>query len=99
VSLHTPLLSAVALKERVVAIESLMGIAAELRSVKALMMSILNGTGAGMGKDVDAYFSRTVDASQDLKDAIYRGAAKGWLQVRGAIQQCSVLLLPWVAAS
>ena len=74
------------------AIESLMGIATELRSVKQLLVSTLSGAAPGMGKDVEAYFSRTVDASQDLKDAIYRGAAKGWLQVRQAVNSIHAML-------
>lgn len=66
------------LKERVVAIESLTAIA---DAMKAARPGLLAQLGAGMAKEVDSYFARTVDTAQDLRDAIYRGGAKQLLMV------------------
>lgn len=68
------------LKERVVAIESLTAIADTLKAAKAALLVQLGGK--GLSKDVEGYFSRTVDAAQDLRDAIYKGGAKQLLSVR-----------------
>lgn len=73
-----------------VAIESLTAIADALKAAKSGLLAVL---GAGMAKDVDNYFARTVDTAQDLRDAIYRGGAKQLLSVspqpaaRGACRQ------------
>jgi hypothetical protein len=67
------------LKERVLAIESLTAIADTLKAAKAALLAQLGS--AGMSKEVEGYFSRTVDAALDLRDAIYRGGAKQLLAV------------------
>lgn len=66
------------LKERVVAIESLTAIADAL---KAARPGLLGQLGSGMAQEVDSYFARTVDTTQDLRDAMYRGGAKQLLMV------------------
>eukprot|EP00879_Flechtneria_rotunda_P021620 GHRR01022787.1.p1 GENE.GHRR01022787.1~~GHRR01022787.1.p1 ORF type:complete len:702 (+),score=314.72 GHRR01022787.1:254-2107(+) len=67
------------LKERVVAIESLTAIADALKEAKSALLAQLGN--ASIGKEVEGYFARTVDAAQDLRDAIYRGGAKQLLTV------------------
>jgi hypothetical protein len=134
------------LKERMVAIESLMTIANELKAAKGALLAALGpptaasgtaggssggggGDGAGnspatsrggggrgaaasplspqrqqdkgeaagggdcdLAKEVEGYFSRTVDAVQDLKEAIFRGATKQLLQVR-VVEGCGWIIV------
>lgn len=62
------------------AIESLTAIADSLKAAKPALLAQLGA--AGMAKEVEGYFSRTVDAALDLRDAIYRGGARQLLSVR-----------------
>jgi len=111
-----------------VAIESLTGIADELKAAKGALLSALsgpvavanpaaaapsspaaaagpsqaatasNGSSGGLARDVDAYYARTVDAVQDLKEAIFKGATKQLLQV-GASLSSSVNQAPCNSSS
>lgn len=65
------------LKERVVAVESLLSIADELKAGRNALMQFLPPR---IHRDVDNYFTRTVDATQDFKACIYRGGARALLQ-------------------
>jgi hypothetical protein len=104
------------LRERLVAVESLSGIAEELKAAKAALIGVLTEGGAqpvatsaaaapegakpqaarvaaaqgqqqaaphpgGLGREVELYFARTVDAVADLRGAIFRGATRQLLQV------------------
>lgn len=55
-----------------------MSIADDLKAAKPALIAVL---GANMTKEVEGYFARTVDATQDLKEAIYRGGTRQVLQV------------------
>lgn len=61
------------LKQRVVAVESLLHVAEQLRAAKSAMQSALPGA-------LDSEFLRTVDATQDLKECIIHGGAKGLMR-------------------
>jgi hypothetical protein len=65
----------------VLAIESLTAIADSLKAAKPALLAQLGP--AGMSKEVEGYFSRTVDAALDLRDAIDRGGARQLLAVSG----------------
>lgn len=67
------------LKQCVSAIDSLTLLADALKAAKPGLLQLLKG--AGLSKEVEGYFSRTVDAAADLKEAIYLGAAKQLLPV------------------
>lgn len=56
---------------------------ASLPARGAVAAGAASSGGTSLGKEVDLYFSRTVDAVQDLKEAIFRGATKQLLQVGG----------------
>lgn len=75
------------LKQCVSAIDSLTLLADALKAAKPGLLQLLKG--AGLSKEVEGYFSRTVDAAADLKEAIYLGAAKQLLPVR-----CSMVTPP-----
>lgn len=62
------------------AIDSISLLADALKAAKPGLLQLLKG--AGLSKEVEAYYSRTVDAAADLRDAIYLGAAKRLLPVR-----------------
>jgi hypothetical protein len=72
---------ATGLRQRVVAIASLSVLADALRAARALLQQRLGGV--GLSKEVEAFFSRTVDAAADLQDAIYMGGAKQLMPVSG----------------
>jgi hypothetical protein len=74
------------------AIDSLGLLADALKAAKPGLLQLLKG--AGLSKEVDAYYSRTVDAAADLRDAIYLGAAKRLLPVR---QQPSAIMTRYYA--
>lgn len=67
-------------KQCVSAVQSLALLADTLKTAKAALLQSLKA--AGLTKEVDGYFSRTVDAAADLREAIYLGAAKRLLPVR-----------------
>lgn len=67
------------LRQCVSAIDSLSLLADAMRAAKPGLLQLLKG--AGLSKEVEAYYSRTVDAAADLRDAIYLGAAKQLLPV------------------
>lgn len=67
------------LKQFVSAIDSLSLLADALKTAKPGLLQLLKG--AGLSKEVDGYFARTVDAAADLKEAIYLGAAKQLMPV------------------
>jgi hypothetical protein len=67
------------LKQCVSAIDSLGLLADALKAAKPGLLQLLKG--AGLSKQVEGYFARTVDAAADLKEAIYLGAAKQLLPV------------------
>lgn len=70
-----------------------MGLLADaLKAAKPALLQLLRG--AGIAKDVEAYFARTVDATLDLKDTIYLGAAKQMLPVRARRHLVHLLLGP-----
>lgn len=69
------------LQQCVTAIASLALLAEALKAAKPGLLQLLQG--AGLAKEVEAYFSRTVDAAADLKEAVYMGAARRLLPVRG----------------
>jgi hypothetical protein len=77
------------LKERVLAIESLTAIADTLKAAKAALLAQLGS--AGISKEVEGYFARTIDAALDLRDAIYRGGAKQLLAVSWACMDIAVM--------
>jgi ABC-type transporter Mla subunit MlaD len=89
------------LKERVVAIESLTTLADALRAAKPALLEHLRKTEKAVGiiKEVDGYFSRTVDAAQDLAVAIYRGGAKQLLGVSQWLTHPQPLVLALTAAA
>eukprot|EP00959_Pyramimonas_sp_CCMP1952_P171201 3577214-Pyramimonas_sp.AAC.1 len=69
------------LKERCAAIESLHTMADELKRVRPVMESHL---GSAVQKEIEQFFSRTVDAVEDLREHIYKATARlllsvGWL--------------------
>lgn len=79
-------------RERVVAVESLSAVAAELRGAKAALVAALSQHGAGASssgagahsaaqREVDTYFNRTVEAVEDLRECVFKGAARLLLQV------------------
>jgi len=68
------------LRERVVAVESLIGLADALRAARVALTEALPHS---MAKELEGYYGRTVDATADLKDAVFRGAACQMLRVRG----------------
>jgi hypothetical protein len=68
------------LQQCVTAIASLALLADALKAAKPGLLQLLQG--AGLAKEVEAYFSRTVDAAADLKEAVYMGAARRLLPVR-----------------
>lgn len=65
------------LRERGVAIESLVFLASELKSARPALLALLP---SNMAKDVENYYLRTVDATQDLKDCVFRGGTRLLLQ-------------------
>lgn len=70
---------AFSLHQHVVAIESLASLAEQLRDARAALTASLP---PAMGREVEAYFSRTVDATVDLRATVFRGAARAMLQAR-----------------
>lgn len=73
-----------------VAINSLTLLADALKGGKPALLQLLKGAGgsgsaSSVSKEVEGYFSRTVDAAVDLRDAIYLGAAKRLLPVSGFV--------------
>ncbi|KAG2448902.1 hypothetical protein HYH02_006250 [Chlamydomonas schloesseri] len=65
------------LRERVVAVESLMYMAAELRAAKNTIILALPGRCC---REVEAYFARTVEAAADLKEHLFRNATRVMMQ-------------------
>ncbi|KAG2432824.1 hypothetical protein HXX76_008558 [Chlamydomonas incerta] len=65
------------LRERVVAVESLMYMAAELRAAKNAIILALPGR---CSRDIETYFARTVEAAADLKEHLFRAAARVMMQ-------------------
>lgn len=72
------------LKERCAAIESLHTIADELKRVRPVLESHL---GVANQKDIEQFFSRTVDAVEDLREHIYKAAAKLLLSVEWLLEE------------
>jgi hypothetical protein len=64
----------------VVAVESLLAVADEVREARAALQA---GLPPRLHRELDGYLARTVDASQDLKEVVFRGGARGMLQVGG----------------
>lgn len=69
------------------AIDSLALLADALKAAKPGLLGLLKG--AGLSKEVEGYFSRSVDAAADLRDVIYLGAAKQLLPVSASLSQCA----------
>ncbi|PNW77589.1 hypothetical protein CHLRE_10g443350v5 [Chlamydomonas reinhardtii] len=65
------------LRERVVAVESLMYMATELRAAKNAIILALPGR---CSRDVETYFARTVEAAADLKEHLFRAATRVMMQ-------------------
>ncbi|GFR44589.1 hypothetical protein Agub_g5867, partial [Astrephomene gubernaculifera] len=65
------------LRERVVAVESLLHLAGELKAAKQAIILALPGR---CQREVEAYFSRTVEAAGDLRDHLFKAAARAMMQ-------------------
>ncbi len=72
------------LRERVVAVDSLLALADELKAARADLAAALTPKGA---RELEGYLARTVDASLDLRETIFRGGARLLLQVGARFQQ------------
>ncbi|KAG2485571.1 hypothetical protein HYH03_015735 [Edaphochlamys debaryana] len=64
------------LRERVVAVESLMYMASQFKAAKQAIILALPGR---LQRDVEAYFNRTVDAARDLKEHLFKAAARAMM--------------------
>ncbi|GIL58297.1 hypothetical protein Vafri_13375 [Volvox africanus] len=65
------------LRERVVAVESLIYMAQELKAAKQAIILALPGR---LQRDVEQYFNRTVEAAADLREYLFKAAARVMMQ-------------------
>ncbi|EFJ46296.1 hypothetical protein VOLCADRAFT_93432 [Volvox carteri f. nagariensis] len=65
------------LRERVVAVESLIYMAQELKAAKQAIILALPGR---CQRDVEQYFNRTVEAAADLREYLFKAAARVMMQ-------------------
>ncbi|GLC36679.1 hypothetical protein PLESTB_000129400 [Pleodorina starrii] len=65
------------LRERVVAVESLMYMAQELKAAKQAIILALPGR---CQRDVEQYFNRSVEAATDLREYLFKAAARVMMQ-------------------
>ncbi len=77
------------------AMESLIGLADELKAARAALIAALP---QAMGREVEGYVARTVDATADLKEAVFMGAARQLLKV-GVLGTCICSLIQHFARS